>query len=56
MEGDRVVRQDVFLFRMKGVDKKGNVIGNFVPQGLVPKFAYRFKELGIKMPKGLFGT
>ncbi len=47
--------QDIFLFRQKGLDEEGNVVGNFQATGLVPIFAERFRQKGIKMPKGLFG-
>ena len=55
MEGNTVQLQDIFLFRQKGLDQKGRVLGNFQATGLVPKFSEQFKKKGIKMPKGLFG-
>jgi pilus assembly protein CpaF len=55
LEGTTVQLQDIFLFRQKGVDDKGKVLGGFAATGLVPTFAEHFKKKGIKMPKGLLG-
>ena len=54
IEGDKVVLQDIFVFKQKGVDEKGRVIGRFESTGLVPKFLETLKEKGIRIPKGLF--
>ena len=55
MEGNTVQLQDIFLFKQKGIDANGKVLGNFMATGLVPTFAEEFKKKGIKMPKGMFG-
>jgi pilus assembly protein CpaF len=56
MEGGQTVTlQDIFTYRQKGIDDKGKVAGSFAPTGLVPSFMDRFKELGIKIPAGMFG-
>jgi hypothetical protein len=55
MEATTVQLQDIFLYRQKGVDANGKVLGSFMATGLVPTFAEEFKRKGIKMPKGLFG-
>lgn len=55
IDGTDVQLQDIFLFRQKGIDEHGRATGNFVATGLVPTFAEKFQEKGIKMPKGLFG-
>ncbi|MFH1017577.1 MAG: ATPase, T2SS/T4P/T4SS family [Pseudomonadota bacterium] len=47
--------QDIFLFRQKGVDASGKVLGAFVATGLVPGFAELFRQRGIAMPKSLGG-
>ena len=55
MEGSNIVLKDIFVFKQKGVDKKGRVIGNFQATGIVPKFMEKFKEKGIRIPLGIFG-
>jgi pilus assembly protein CpaF len=55
MESTTVSLQDIFLFKEKGVDEQGKVLGNFLATGLVPTFAQTFKKKGIKLPKGLIG-
>lgn len=55
MESTTVSLQDIFLFKEKGVDEQGKVLGNFLATGLVPTFAQKFKKKGIKLPKGLIG-
>ena len=55
MEGQTITLQDIFVFRQKGLDKKGRVVGNFSASGLIPTFMERFKEQGIKVPSGMFG-
>jgi pilus assembly protein CpaF len=55
IEGQNVQLQDLFVYRQKGLDSKGQVIGTFSSTGLVPSFADLFKQKGIQMPKTLFG-
>ncbi|MFH1726834.1 MAG: ATPase, T2SS/T4P/T4SS family [Pseudomonadota bacterium] len=54
MEGSAVVLQDIFLYKQKGVDAKGKVIGEYISTGLIPKFVTTLKEKGIRLPKGMF--
>src|SRR6202046_782791 len=39
MEGDVVPMQDIFIFRKKGIRDNGEVLGEFIPTGIRPKFA-----------------
>ena len=39
MEGDIVTMQDIFVFRKRGISENGEVLGDFVPTGIRPKFA-----------------
>lgn len=55
MEGSNITLQNIFLYKQKGMDKKGRVIGGFMATGLVPRFMEKFKEKGIRIPLGLFG-
>jgi len=47
MEGNVIVTQEIFHFRQEGVDKEGTVIGQFIFNGVRPKFYDRFKAFGI---------
>ncbi len=53
-EGETVTTQDIFLFRQKGVDPQGKVIGALQATGLRPSFADRFDESGISIPANTF--
>ena len=54
MEGSTLVMQDFFVFDQKGIDKDGNVIGEFKSTGIRPKFIERFKMAGFDLPPGFF--
>jgi pilus assembly protein CpaF len=54
MEGEVVTMQDIFTFRKKGIGDKGEVLGEFIPTGIRPKFAERLFTSGIRLPMGMF--
>lgn len=54
MEGNVVTMQDIFLFRKQGIRDSGEVIGEFVPTGVRPKFAERLLVSGIHLPASMF--
>ena len=54
MEGSTLVMQDFFVFDQKGIDKDGNVVGEFKSTGIRPKFVERFKLAGFDLPAGFF--
>lgn len=54
MEGNTIVMQDVFVYDHRGVDKNGNIIGEYKASGIRPRFAERFKVSGIELPAGIF--
>ena len=54
MEGDVVTMQDIFLFRKRGVSQSGEVMGEFMPVGIRPKFAERLAVTGIPLPPNMF--
>src|SRR6202046_1841493 len=39
MEGDIVSMQDIFVYRKRGIRDSGEVLGEFIPTGIRPKFA-----------------
>jgi pilus assembly protein CpaF len=54
MEGSTLVMQDFFVFDQKGIDKDGNIVGEFKSTGIRPKFVDRFKLAGFELPHGFF--
>src|ERR1700722_8948452 len=54
MEGEVVTMQDIFVFRKRGIRENGEVIGEFVPTGIRPKFAERLLVAGIQLPMSMF--
>jgi pilus assembly protein CpaF len=54
MEGDILTMQDIFVFRKRGIRETGEVVGNFVPTGVRPKFAERLLVSGIQLPASMF--
>jgi pilus assembly protein CpaF len=54
MEGSTIVMHDVFVYEQRGIDKDGNVIGEFKATGVRPFFAERFKVYGYDIPEGTF--
>ena len=54
MENDVVTLQDIFRFQRTGIDEHGNILGEFTPTGIVPKFVEMFKIAGIRMPLSVF--
>jgi len=54
MEGDVVTMQDIFAFQKRGVKENGEVLGEFMPTGIRPKFAGRLAVTGIHLPAAMF--
>jgi pilus assembly protein CpaF len=54
MEGDVVTMQDIFIFRKKGIRDNGEVLGDFMPTGVRPRFAERLTVTGITLPSSMF--
>jgi pilus assembly protein CpaF len=54
MEGEVVTMQDVFVFRKRGIRENGEVIGDFLPTGIRPKFSERLLVSGIQLPISMF--
>ena len=55
MEGDVIMLQDLFSFRLEGVTADRKVIGELQPCGLRPTFESKFNKHGIDLPPELFG-
>src|SRR5499427_2494756 len=54
MEGNVVTMQDIFVFRKRGIKENGEVLGEFLPTGVRPKFAERLLVSGIHLPTNMF--
>ncbi|WP_417534625.1 CpaF family protein [Marinobacterium stanieri] len=54
MEGDIITMSELFTFERRGVDAKGNVLGDFKATGIVPGFHKRLAQRGIELPVSLF--
>ena len=54
MEGEVVSMQDIFMFRKRGVRDNGEVLGDFLPAGIRPRFAERLSVSGIQLPAAMF--
>ncbi|MEL7606910.1 MAG: CpaF family protein [Sedimentibacter saalensis] len=47
MEGDTITLQDLFTFKMEGVDNFGRIKGSFISTGIRPKFLEKLTASGI---------
>jgi pilus assembly protein CpaF len=56
MEGDVVSMQDIFTFRKRGIRENGEVLGEFLPTGVRPRFAEKLLVSGIQLPSTMFDT
>jgi pilus assembly protein CpaF len=54
MEGEVITMQDIFAFRKRGIGPNGEVLGDFAPTGIRPKFAERLVTSGIRLPIDMF--
>jgi pilus assembly protein CpaF len=54
MEGDIITMQEIFSFKKHGVLETGEVLGEFGPTGVRPKFAEQLAVAGITLPATLF--
>jgi pilus assembly protein CpaF len=54
IEGDTITLSDLFVWEQTAVtDEK--VVGRLKPTGLVPRFITRIEDVGIQLPKSMFG-
>ncbi len=54
LEGEIITTAQIFRFDRRGIDTEGNVIGNFTPTGLVPKFQDRLHRHGIEIDLAVY--
>ena len=56
MEGDVIILQDIFRFEQKGVDAKGQVVGEFQFTGIMPTCLKALKEQGVHVSPQVFSN
>ena len=54
MEGDIITMSELFKFERQDMDEDGNVIGDLVATGVVPKFFKSLRHKGIDLPIDVF--
>ena len=54
MERDTITMQEIFYFEKTGVGKEGEILGDFRPTGIRPKFMDRILRSGIRLSSELF--
>jgi pilus assembly protein CpaF len=55
MEGEVIMLQDLFTFRLDAVAQDRTVVGELQPCGLRPSFERKFRKHGLDLPAELFG-
>ena len=54
MEGEVVLMQEIFRFRRMGLGANNEVLGQFEPTGIRPKFMEHLQARGLDLPNSLF--
>lgn len=54
MEGQQIVMQDLFVFRQRGVDAQGRILGSLTATGAMPSFYDTLGSRGIELDPALF--
>jgi pilus assembly protein CpaF len=54
VEGDVVQLNDIFLYKQKGIDAEGKVLGEFIATGQIPQLYQSLQERGIPVDMSIF--
>jgi pilus assembly protein CpaF len=54
MEGDILTMTEIFRFQRSGIDEEGNVLGQYLATGNVPRFYDRLQQRGFQLDRSLF--
>ncbi|KPL05101.1 MAG: pilus assembly protein CpaF [candidate division Zixibacteria bacterium SM1_73] len=54
MEVETITMQEIFRFEKTGVGNEGQILGNYRPTGIRPKFMDRLLRSGVRLPAELF--
>jgi pilus assembly protein CpaF len=49
VEGDVIALEDLFVFKKRGIDPDGRVVGRFAATGIRPKFDEKLATAGIRL-------
>jgi pilus assembly protein CpaF len=56
MEGEIITMQEIYRFVRTGVGPKGDVLGQFRPTGIRPRFSERLEQYGFRLPPNVFDS
>ncbi|MBY5992031.1 CpaF family protein [Ferrimonas balearica] len=56
MEGEVITMSDIFVFRRRGRDSNGKVLGQFEATGVVPRFYDELVAKGVDLPHSVFAN
>jgi pilus assembly protein CpaF len=56
MEGEMIMLQNLYEFEFERVKADKTIVGTLRPTGLRPSFVRKFRQRGIEVEPGLFGT
>jgi len=54
MEGEIITMQEIYKFVRTGVGPKGEVLGQFRPTGIRPRFSERLEQYGFRLPAQVY--
>ncbi|MGE5707736.1 MAG: CpaF family protein [Bacteroidota bacterium] len=54
MEGDIIQTQDIYVFQRQGITTEGDIVGQYLPTGIRPKYLDRIYLKGIELPLEIF--
>jgi pilus assembly protein CpaF len=54
MEGEIITMQEIYKFVRTGVGPRGEVLGQFRPTGIRPRFSERLEQYGYRLPPNIF--
>jgi pilus assembly protein CpaF len=54
MEGDQIQMHDIFVFEQRGVNERGNAVGDFIATGIRPRCLERIESRGVRMAADMF--
>lgn len=54
MEGDVITMSEIFRFERRGIDENGNIIGQYISTGIVPRFHERMKQRGVNISLNVY--
>jgi pilus assembly protein CpaF len=53
-ENDKIIMNDIFIYKQTGIDKDGQILGDFISTGHKPGFIEELSVIGINLSKSIF--